>query len=518
MGQMLAGNLVTFSTDSVGNINNIIVPKNTLGLPIYQGISVIVFGDSMTHRINSTPSVANGAVAITRASGVATVVIANHGMGSGQIADINNAADSTFNLRNVAVTAVNANTLSYACPGADTSAVSVATKTIVFTNQSEMTDCAYWWWLQSKTQGAFRLVRNSGVASNTSADMTVRLSADVLAYASDWIFYQVPLYNDVVNAGYTAAQIIVYSQAMLAQMLAAGRKVLLIGPPAMSTGLTAARIEIYLEVMKWMQLQAQTLSGVYFSDTFFYSVDPINATPGTARANVLLGDNVHESPLGSERKAQAIVDAIGGLIPKVQRLVTSNADNYGASSNNDNIWDYGPWTNAGGVIVGAGVSGVAPSGFTCSANLSALGTAVYSCPVGTDGVGYSIQGVLTSTGASNYLVIQQTSSIPGARFTAGNKIRLVFRFKLTNVAGSNLQNINAQIQFGGNFINTYPLAGAATNSAMSGWVDGIYTFVGPDLVIPAGSTNFQCWTYFNTSAAGSALTVQMERISMRKIS
>jgi lysophospholipase L1-like esterase len=486
------------------------------------GQSVVAFGDSMTQRINGFATI----TVLTRANNVATATVTGHALGSGQIIDVNNCQDATYNVRNVAVTWLSVNTFSFPSFGADGSTTAVSGKAIIASLFENQSDFGYWHWLQGRTQGAFRLVKNAGITSNTSDLMLARVDADVLAYQSDWVFFQPTLYNDVVNAGYSSAQIIAFNQPILAKLLGAGRRVLLIGPPAITTGLTAARLEIYFEVMRWMQLQAQTLSGVYFADVFTLSVNPTAGTGGQPRTGMLAPDGFHESPLGAYTKATAIINAIGALLFTTNRLTTCNSDNYATNSANDNIWEFAPWTNTGGtinVVTGSGntTGSVAiPAGLQADSTLSgAGGTAVWTTTTGTDGVGFAVQVVVTPSAANDFVRIRAVTPIASSRFVAGNKVRFSFRIKLTNVAGSNLKGINALLFFAGTVANSSSLVSADGAGATDcGYVDGTYTFVSSDIVIPSdGISSMDARIQLLFAAAGTALTAQIERISVRKV-
>ena len=486
--------------------------------------TVVAFGDSMTHRINGLATI----TALSRTNNVATATSTGHVFGTGQVTDINNCQDATYNLRDVAVTWLSANTFSYPCPGPDGSTAAIASKAMLATVRHSFSDYGYWFWLNSKLGGALTLVKNAGVSSNSSADMLARVSADVLAYQSAWVFFQLPLYNDTVNAGLTSAQIISNCTQILAALLSAGRKVLIIGCPGITTGNTAAVIESYNAAHKWAQDQAASLPGVYFADVFYYSANPIAATKGQPRTGYLSADGIHESPLGcNAAKTQAIYDSIGALVPRIQKLTTSNADNYGTSSTNDNIWDFAPWTNTGGTInavTGAGNttgSTAIPAGLQADSTLSgAGGTAVWSTVTGTDGAGYAVQCVFTPSAANDYIRIRAVTPVSSSRFTAGKKVRPTVRVKLTGVSGSGLKGINSTINFAGTVANAgNALSANGVSNADCGFVDGTYTFIGPDIIIPSdGITSVDFRVQILAGAAGTALTAQIERMGLRVIS
>lgn len=490
------------------------------------GVSALVVGDSMTHRINSymTPTT------VVRTGGVAVCTLASHGLGSGKIVDFNNATDATFNVRNAPITRIDANTFSFPAPGPDGAAAAVGGKALILTVQEELKDDGYWFWLNAKIGGGLRLVRNSGVSSNTAADMLARFAADVTAYSSDWIFLQLPVYNDVVNAGYSLSQLTDPTTGLYTQILAAaratGRNVLLIGPPAFNTGNTAALYQIWLGLHKWMRQQARTLSKVYFADVMRYQVNATAGTPGNAISGMLAGDGIHESSRGAERKAQAIVDAIGSLIPRMNLLTSSSGDNYGTNAANTNVLDFAPWASSGGTV-NAGSnsgtnSGTVGTGWQVDCNGGgAASTAVWSMPARADGIGFDMQCVFTPAANNALALASLASNIPVARAPAGTKLRVTMEIGLTNVSGSGLRTINALLSFqgGSNPTSGYVVAGAA--SAQTSWLqaDQTLTIVSNDITVPtdAGITGFTIQLYFVAGGSGTAVTIKIGRVSIEKV-
>lgn len=494
----------------------------------HMGASVVLFGDSMVHRCTGyfTPT------SIVRVNGIATVTLAGHGLGSGKIVDHNNATDGSFNVRGVAITRTSANTFTFPCAGADATAVAIAGRQLIFTLQEQINDDGFWFWLMDKARfgAAFRMVKNAGVSSNTSADMLARVVADVLSYQSDWVFFRPTIYNDVVNAGYTLAQIIQFNELILAILRAAGRKVLLIGPPAFNTGNTTARHQIWLGAIKWMRKKARENPGVYFADAYAKQVDALAATPGNCISGMLAneaGSFVHESPRGADMTAAAIWEAIGALIPKYQPLVSSSGDNYGADSSNTNILDFGFWTNTGTNINaasgGGAASGTLDSHFQADAVLAATGTAVWTMPARSDGIGYDAQVVLTPKAASDYAAVRLANGglIPVARWTPGQKVLVAFESSIAGLSGSGIRTENCVLNFSGGSNPTAISVIAGQASAYANWRQTDFTlqFLSNEIVTPtdAGITAADLQHLFVAGAAGSsAATCKVGAMSINK--
>lgn len=492
----------------------------------------ILFGDSMQHRNIGTVNI----TALTRTGGVATATSAGHGLGSGQVTDINNAADATYNLRGVTITRVDANTFTYPCPGADGSTTAIAGKVMLGNNPAIFADGGCWPWLQGKLGGAGTFVRCAGVSSNTSADMLARVDADVLAYKSEWVLFQPGLYNDFnTQPGYdtyTAAACVAVCQQILNKLLADGRKVVLISPPALGTvgGATtkAVVLQKYLAVMRWMKAQADSARGAFYADAWRYSVDATNAAPGTALAGMLASDNIHEAPRAAERKAQAIFEAIGSLIPRRNVLTTGNGDNYAASSSNANLWDIGPWTATGGTVNaatgGGSASGVLPAGIQGDAVLTTGGTVVWSCPARADGLGFDVQAVVSAAANNDYVRIRAITLVPSSRFSAGHRLRPMFSLSLAGMNGTNapaLRAVNGLIVFAGGAANSFfAITGGADTAARFPQADQTLTIVGPDIIVPSdGITSFDLRVQLLfAGVSASALTARIGLLTVQNMS
>ncbi len=489
------------------------------------GESAVLFGDSWTQRCTGylTPT------SVTRSGSIVTCVLASHGLGSGKIIDFNNATDSTYNVRNVAITRVDANTFTFVAAGPNGAATAIATRSLIVTLQEQVNDDGYWLWLFKTTRfgACFRMVKNAGIASNNSTDMLARVATDVLVYQSDWVLFRPTLYNDIVNAGYTLAQIIALNAQILAALLAAGRKVLLIGPPAFNTGNTTARHQIWLGAIKWMREQARTTPGVYFADAYAKQVNATAGTPGNAIAGMLAADGIHESPRGADQTAQAMYDAIGTIVSKYQPFVSSSGDNYGADPSNTNILDYGFWTNSGGTINaatgGGAASGTLGGNFQADAVLTGGGaTAVWSMPARSDGIGFNAQNVFTPGAANDFVRIRLLSNIAAARWTAGGKLRLAQEVGITNLSGSNVRSINNVLSFqgGSNPTAVSVIQGQATAAASWPQSDFTLQFVSNDIVVPtdAGLTGADIQVLYVAGASGTAATCFNGRMNCEKVS
>jgi len=475
--------------------------------------SAIIFGDSMTQRSNTYYKLP--VISAARASGIVTVVKATHGLYTGMTVSMVNMFPTTFNANNVAITYVDANTYTYPSAGADGSAANLsANQPMQIVIDSSFADNGYWFWLNSKCGGAFKLLRNAGRAGDDSAQMLARMQTDVIQYAPGWVFI-LNGYNDVQYAGLTAAQIIANQLGMTVLARNAGIKVCLISPIPITTGNTNAKIQVLLAVRRWQKLFARSTPGVYFADAWQYLVDATNATKGSALSGMLEADGIHPSPRGCERIAYAIQQAITGFYRPIERRVSSNADNYGVDATNANIFDAAPWTNSGGTAPSAPTSGTNATGLASDG--SGVGTFVNSCPARADAIGYDQQTVATSGGATEWCRIKTSAAISG-RYSDGDKIQFVGEIALTNVSGSNLKGINAYITTtGGASVSHYIVQQNAASASEFIQSDQTLLFVSPEIIIPAGTTGFNLFIQTLFSAVGTALTIKHGRMSIEKL-
>ena len=90
-------------------------------------LRTVIMGDSMTAGASSNGSITS----LTRANNIVTLTLTTHGRGTGELCTIYNTLDPSYSVNNVAVTRVDANTLTYPAPGPDgTTTHLVGTKTM----------------------------------------------------------------------------------------------------------------------------------------------------------------------------------------------------------------------------------------------------------------------------------------------------------------------------------------------------------------------------------------------------
>ena len=107
------------------------------------------------------------------------------------------------------------------------------------------------------------------------------------------------------------------------------------------------------------------------------------------------------------------------------------------------------------------------------------------------------------------------------RIGAGQVLRPTLRIKLSGVAASNFYGFNIQVLFSGGAASGngggYVMSTVATGPTNTGWVDGTFTVIGPEITVPSDgvtSVDMRIQARFSGSG-GSALTMDVERWALR---
>jgi lysophospholipase L1-like esterase len=476
---------------------------------------LLLVGDSMTAAAS-----ANGTVtSITRTNNVATLTLTTHGRGTGELCRVYNCSDSTFNTNGlVAVTRVDANTITYPSVGPDGSAANIsAAKKMQLQSPAWVNDNSYMFWLQSKCSGALKIAFNSGRNGNDSADMLANYTVDA-AYASHDAVVIFTGYNDWVGASYTASQ--VYANVVTIAQRSVGKLVVVVGSIPWTTGGTTANRKEALKYNRMIRNWCSGMPNVRFADAAKYLIDATNATVFSPLSNMLGSDGIHPSPKGGERIAQAIYDAIQYDVPRVSRMVSCSLDNYGNDSTNKNILDTGPWTNSGGPVTGTGGSGTAAAGIGITAAGGGAQTAVASVVSRSDGIGYDQQVVFTPAANNDSVAISSAGyTIAAGRYAYGDKLNFLGELTLSGMSGASIKSIEIYVAYaGGNGYHYLAKPQAANNSSYpaADMTLSIASLV--DSVIPDGTVTGISWAVKITAgAAGTALTAKLGRLSCEKV-
>ena len=488
--------------------------------------NLVCIGDSMTAAIGGNA----GVTTISRSSGVATLTVSgNHGAGTGEVCRIYNCSDTSFNTNGAAITYVGASVLTYPSPGPDVGTASLnlsSIKTMQLQRSSIQNDTSYLFWLNAKSRGAFRLLANAGCSGQNSADMAARYATDVVPLAAGIIVIWTG-YNDFNNAiaAFTADQVYTNVLSMIVQ--SPGKLIVVVSAVLWTTsgsaGVANTNRSEALKYNRKMRAYCNANGNLRFADAAKYMIDATNATRFAPLAGMLGSDNIHPSPKGVERVAQAIWEAVQYQIPQPSRLVSSNADNYATDNTNPNVNAAQPWTNTGGTNVGSPNVSTGPVAATLqvSNQASAAGVTVGACPARADGIGYDQQVTYTPASGSDTCMIG-TLGYPGITpLTPGDKIVMLAELTMTGIAASNLKGVEVKLTMNSSpTVSVNLLKPQAPNSAgyPSTAIDGVsLTLVSPEFIVPAGVTASDWQVIFTASAAGTALTAKLGRISVEKI-
>jgi lysophospholipase L1-like esterase len=374
-----------------------------------------------------------------------------------------------------------------------------------------MNDSGYLFWLQSKTGGALRLVRNAGCNGQDSADLLTNYAADVVGAPYHDAVIILTGYNDWVNAGYTTDQ--VYANVVEMVQQSVGKLVVVVSSLPWTTGGTAANRLSAIRYNRKIRAFCSTMRNVRFADAAKYLIDATNATKFSPLANMLQSDGIHPSPKGAERIAQAIYDAIQYEYPRVSRMVSCSGDNYGADSANPNILDAAPWTTSGGALAG-GATGTAAAGIAVTN--TGGGTVVASVVARADGIGYDQQVVFTPSANNDSVTISGAGNITG-RTADGQSVNYIGELTLSGMSGANIKSVEIYLSYAG--VNSYHYLAKAQAANAAGYPSSDMTIAFASLVdsvICTGHTGVGWNVVIKAGAAGTALTAKLGLQSIEK--
>lgn len=476
-------------------------------------VGVALMGDSMTACAGANSTV----TAITRSNGVVTAACAGINLTTGMFVRIYNCLDESFNTNNAYATRVDANTFTYVSPGADGSTTNLSVTALMQAqNNAYLNSNSYIFWLNAKTGGAFRTLINGGNNGNNSSHMLARFSTDCLAYNPEAVIIFTG-YNDFPVSSLTAAQVYANVVAMIEQCT--GKLVVVISAIPWTTGGATANRQEAAKYNRMIRAYCNRTPRCRYADAAKYLVDASNATRFTPLAGMLRSDGIHPTPKAAERIAQAIIDATQYDFSRPSRLVSSNADTYGYDATNPNILDSAPFANSGGSAPSGGASGTCAPQYTLTlTNTSAAAVLVASCPARADGIGYDQQAVFTPGGAGDVCTISIGTGNISGRFVAGDKIQLLGELSLSGLVGANIRGFAITMSLPGTSGASPVLTDSAENTlAAQMKIDGVYTIVSNEITVPVGCTGVSFTITLTSSAAGTALTAKLGRVSIEKV-
>lgn len=305
-------------------------------------------------------------------------------------------------------------------------------------------------------------------------------------------------------------------QSIYAGLLNAGIQVFAFTiPPVGSAVANYALINAaIIEANKYIRLMARSTYGVLLIDAYAVIVDPLNATAGLPKTNMLQSDGIHWTALGAFTVGTAANTATSNIANLYDDRTNSNADNYGANAVNRNLLDNAPWTNSGGTVTGP-VTGTMAAGWQVYKG-GGVTVATASIPARSDGYGYDATLATTPTANNDVGAIATVAGVPNARLSANTDYRFDMSVAVSGISGSNLKQLVCASQPTVDGVALYMAAGLyGSNTAQptADW-NGVvrspyFKFTGA--ITGALPLNATSWF----SGAGTALTHSVGRVSVR---
>lgn len=463
-------------------------------------------------------------LSMSRSGGIVTVNINAHGLPSGRSIRVVGAVPATFNGEYIA-TRVDANNISFSCPGPDGSATVSAASVI---DRSHLTGKGFWIWSQMLLGGRMRLLRNASVGGNTTGDMLARLATEIftLPVQPQWLIVW-GLYNDIGAADYNVARSLANLRAIFDACRQRNIRICAVTePPLHAAGAkwSAASVEYILAANRGIRDAVRESPGMVLADAFRSVVDAGNTTNrGVALSGMHDTDNVHLIGRGQYLVGKAIAAAISPHVPPASPLVTCAGETSVAGVSKYNAFDNCVWVSTGGTISApataavsppAGGAGTASTGLTCERS-SAGGTTceVYTAPR-TDGGFDQGLDITPATAAETWQMRSNTGANILANLQAGEYRRFRCDLTVSGVPSSTFWSVVANITLTIDGVSyTIPIgSGIPIANAINENFAGV--FESHPIRIPDGTITNAGWNLqVNLNGAGSKVTVKVGRPS-----
>lgn len=403
---------------------------------------IAMVGDSISQYGHNWTTL--NAVTLTRTSNVVNVAKAAHGLTGNPLVYIGNITDPSFETQALA-TIVDANNFTYPNTGADGSTTGTANG--FYSRQDSPTRVGYWHGLQSRARGGLRFVGNWGQGGDRADEMTAAMTA-ASATAADVVVLLAGT-NDL-NAAASAATILTRVTALVNIGLAAGKKIILCGPPAFSGAFaTSAKYTQQQALYSGLAaIAAGNPSNIKYADLFTPIWDVTSTVTGSALANMLT-DGIHPGSNAADLFAAAIYAKLIEWYPLVDSLIPATSA-VGAPTVNGwtPVAQYGSWDGTGGGFVGTGYSGTVAAG-NFGINTNALTTTVASLVDRGGGLGY-YQRLVSTPGGANHSVVyyfKSNSSVTLASLglTTGDEVAFGIELSASGLVAAGVVGISLQI-------------------------------------------------------------------------
>lgn len=290
--------------------------------------------------------------------------------------------------------------------------------------------------------GGWDIIRNSGIASNTTAQMLARVDADVIAYAPAACDFM----GGTNDANIDPAVVVPNWMAIFAKLCNAGiwvRHYAILPRPA----LTAAQKANIVRCNIWAANYWRENGGGEFIDSFSAIVDPTSTTQavlsGTLRTDD--GAQTHPSGYGAQLIAAKAYPSYQRTAPCIM-LPSSAMDDYAVNSASLNHVKNPLLIGSGGASSGGAWTGTIPANWTVTGPAGGAASLVAR----SDGIGNNLQVAFTAGASGETYDIAQSSGVLGGGLAVGKQFFVVGSMKVIS-GGDKLRNFYAYMNTDGAF-------------------------------------------------------------------
>jgi hypothetical protein len=377
-----------------------------------------------------------------------------------------------------------------------------------------------WRWFQGLMQGGLRFLGNFGeggtqdsdwVGANGSIAQSLLLNPDIVVLGGD--------VNGIFTGGKSAAQATLDIQACIDQVIAAGKKVLVLGtsPPTTSyTAYTLAKMNITLTVNANIAAYCAARSATTrFVD--ICTAATLYDTVAQGAYNWVTSDTLHWTDRAGLVVAQAMQAAVSGWLSTTTVMPLTSSD-VTVINHLSKIQNYGAWSAASGGSLSAGMSGVAPPGRQWERQ-GGTGTGVCTIFDGGDTFGFWAQCAYTPGGTDAVIFhVFDSTAIASLGLAVGDTCCFAMELSVSNAQAANLKGVSVTLNGNGGsaFSIVWGQFNDETNSIRVADTYSVIALTGP-VVIPAGTTTMDASFRFDTFAAGAAVTVKIRRSTLFKV-
>lgn len=187
----------------------------------------------------------------------------------------------------------------------------------------------YWSWASMLSNHRLRLLKNAGIAGNTSTMLRARFASDVLAYKPGFVVLLIGT-NDVRQSvdPPTFETIVSNMEWMYQQCRARGIHLIQMTiPPCGEAADTTVRKQLRERINSWLRVQARLRPGFTLVDIFGALSAPDTGVPTASYpGGVVDTAQVHPNATGAAIIGNLLAPVINQLVPPVELLPGSNLD------------------------------------------------------------------------------------------------------------------------------------------------------------------------------------------------